>query len=103
MIKNLGDIYKGSSITYGLDWNNYLTNKGTTATTSTWSTNDSAVSLASDSLASGISSVQITGAQTGCAIVKNNVVFADGDDDFAYFKVNVVDPECEGSTVSDYD
>lgn len=103
MIKDIGVVYKGASLTYEWDWNNYLARKGTSASSSAWSTDNGAITIANDSLASGKAAVQITGAYEGCAILKNNVVFADGDDDFAYFKVTVVDPECEGASNTDYE
>ncbi len=102
MIKDLGVIYKGASITYAWDWSGYASKKGTSVNSAPWSTDSSAISLSDESLTGSKASAKFTATQTGCALIACNAVFADGDDDFAYFKLTVLDPKCEGGGSSDY-
>jgi hypothetical protein len=86
--------YKGSIYTYSVDLTLIEQELSLTASTVTWSTQDSSiVSIGTSALTSSVASAPLTASSEGSALIKL-VITTSGDDKIVYFfEVKVIDLE----------
>lgn len=101
-IDNIGVMPKGAALTLAHDFTNMVTDKGTTLSTATVTTDDSAVTIGTPQIASNVVTVTLTAAQTGCAMIKILGTLADTDIWPVYWKIEVQDPRCDVQGSTDY-
>jgi len=86
--------FKGSTYTYTVDLTILEQELGLTATTVTWSTQDSStVSIGTSSLASSVATAPITASNQGSALVKLTIQTSGNDKVVYFFEVKVINLE----------
>lgn len=85
--------YKGATYTYSVDLALIEQSLGLTVSSATWSTQDSAVTIGTASLAASVASAPVTAASKGDSLVKLTLSTSGDDAPVFYFSINVLDPE----------
>lgn len=95
-------VRKGESVAMNFDWSRVEQDSATTLASSTWESDNNAVSLSNVSTSGSKSLVTVTSSQTGCTTLKNTATMADGQIFVRKLFVELIDEYCDGNSNDGY-